>query len=146
MSNPLFRTMANSTAYALLFLVFLTLFWNTFSGQIKGVAIDVHATTVTTPILKSEGTLGVDFDSTRYRLCRTDVDRYLLSVPDNKIFYRERIVGGVLGVGRAHSVTELKLPALPPGKYVYRGFIHSDCGDNDRQTAQQPDGPFEVVR
>lgn len=105
----------------------------------------VMETIVETPVLRATDRLSVRFVIDKNKLCKTDVDRFLMA-DDRTVIYRDRVTGGAALLGKTRTVRYVLAlpPDIKPGKYFYRGFVHSDC-DDGQYTTPQPDGPFEVV-
>lgn len=92
--------------------------------------------------------LRVRFLTWRNRLCLTDTDRFIVKTDTREIMSRERIEGIGIEVTAApeYVMASVKIPQnLPRDRYVFRGFIFSNCGANDVHAFQQPDVHFTVT-
>jgi len=108
--------------------------------------------------LKTGDPVIVRFVTKRNKLCRADADLYVIKLPEHQVLWRERIpaISIPLGTGTSQvsfpRATNLRgnndlFPVLSPGSYIFREFIHSDCGNGngDYSSVQTPDAPFEVI-
>ena len=92
--------------------------------------------------------LHVEFSTHRRRLCITDTDRVFLTA-DQTVVWRERVAGLSMPVTtNPYNVrVRIILPKehFPPGNYVFRAVVYSNCGANDFHALQEPDVPFTVL-
>ena len=105
------------------------------------------AEAISSTLRYGEVVLPVQFTLRRRRLCETDTDRFILRSEDRSIIARERVlgIGAPVTSGLTTVTAYVQLPDnLPPGKYIFRGFIFSNCGKDDFHALQQPDVPFTI--
>ncbi len=133
----------------------------TFSGARKRIfdlpPVVVKQTVVQTPMLRWGDTLEVFFVLDKNKLCKQTIDQFILTDDERAVVWRRVTSGGAASVGHDRRVKyflpltfeEMRRDGLTkeiqPGKYFYRGTIHSDCGDDGQHSTAQPDGHFEVV-
>jgi hypothetical protein len=92
--------------------------------------------------------IDVQFTVQRRRLCAVDTDRFLINADSSTVVFRERVFGVAASVlnQRATITAVVPIPKdLPPGMYIFRGFIFSNCGMNDFHGIQQPDVYFSIL-
>ncbi len=133
----------------------------TFSGKrarvFDSAPVVTKQTVVETPVLKWGDTLSIYFVIDKNKLCRQTIDQFILKESDRTVVWRHETSGGAAALGKDRRVKYM-LPftfdemrrdgvtkPFPPGKYFYRGTVHSDCGDDGQHSTEQPNGHFEVV-
>lgn len=84
----------------------------------------------------------------RRRVCMTKIDRLILRQSDDGLVAHEQLIS------KWHAVTvepitrtfQASLPTgIPPGKYIYRSWVHSDCTGDGTYHQRHRDVTFEVV-
>ena len=97
-----------------------------------------------------DGALKLQFTTHRRRLCKTDVDRVIMKMPERTAVWRVRLNGIGHAVTDAPITRTNEIP-LPKGltvgqRYAFQGTAFSDCGsDADQHIANTPLLEFVVV-
>lgn len=110
-----------------------------------GDHIEYHSVTSLKPVYEAGEPLVFRFDTTRHRICKSDLDRYIIRVTDNHVVYRERVPGGAsnkLGKVDPPIINELRVP-LTCGKYKMTATNVGECPDG-LHFVVQPEAEFQV--
>ena len=104
----------------------------------------VPQATIVDAELKSGALLRMGFRVIRRRICKVDLDRFMVRADTDEVVYRVRVPGGAGPIGDSWIAIEITVPDLEPGKYVYRTTIINSCEEAVYATTT-PDVRFTVV-
>jgi hypothetical protein len=82
----------------------------------------------------------------RTKLCLVTSDQFIFEETENLLVRRDRVPSGMAKPGESVkiAISTAGYQPIPPGKYVLRIFLHSDCGYR-LYTLELPDVQFEIV-
>lgn len=104
-----------------------------------------HSIKVLTPVVHRCGVFAVELDVQRYRICKVDIDRFMVNVATGDIVMRERVPGGATVLGRDTITNKLKIACdAPLGKTKLMQNVSSQCIDGIHSLAWPPI-EFEIV-
>lgn len=105
-----------------------------------------HSVRVVTPQVKRGEDFILSLDLQRYRICKVDIDRFMISDVTKAVFYRERIIGGAAPIGRITDIRNtVPIPKNAPlGKVTLIQNVQSDCIDG-MHSIQVPTLHFEIT-
>ena len=115
----------------------------------KSEPIEVVGAHANPPVIHEGDPLIVAFKTIRRRLCQSDTDRIFMT-ESRVVVWRERVVGlsQPVTLQPLEISVRIILPRngeFPPGNYIFRGVIYSNCGINDFHAIQQPDVHFKII-
>jgi hypothetical protein len=86
---------------------------------------------VLTPQVKRGELLVMKLDVQRYRVCKVEIDRFIVNDNTKQVIYRERVPGGATLVGRTPDVRNVvRIPAdAELGPITIIQNVHSHCID-----------------
>lgn len=120
-------------------------------GQADSPApIVYHDAVNETPVVAPDGDLVMRFLVHRRRVCKTDIDRVIMTAGHpGEIVWRARVAG--IGVAATKTPVERRIrivlpEGLPDGSYIYKSTLFSDCGDGVMHSLESPDIRFSVGR
>lgn len=101
-----------------------------------------------TPIsttLRAGEDLVLDHSFVRNRICRSTLDRFIVSVSEDSVIWRSSVPGGAskLGPGKVRNIVPLPKD-LPPGNYKYLSTVFGDCFEGMHANAW-PEVVFTVL-
>jgi hypothetical protein len=104
-----------------------------------------HSVTVISPKVKRGGVFIEELDVQRYRICKVEIDRFLLDDATRNVIYRERVAGGATSIGRNIARNMVPVPIdAPLGPVTLLQNVHSQCIDG-MHSMQWPVMHFEVI-
>ena len=116
--------------------------WNQIVEATDSPPIRISIARIASPV-ESGGDLSITFAVNRTRHCHAVVARYILD-PSGKTMWQEQVLGGESPLGPStYSLVIPNLPMLPPGEYLYKTIVSSNCGDRSYIEAPDPK-PFTV--
>jgi hypothetical protein len=82
----------------------------------------------------------------RTKLCLVTGDHFIFEQTEMLLVRRDRIPSGMAKPGESVkiAISTSGYQPIPPGKYVLRIFLHSDCGYR-LYTLELPDVEFEII-
>ena len=132
---------------ALLSGIVATSAYSIFYRLVRNTPVIVRSVFVVKDKIHNGDPLLIKFNVDRTRLCKTEVDQFVLRYPEMLIAWRNSTISVPLKIGTDMNIlSEIYLPELRPGPYLYRAFIHSDCGGGELFTVDQPDVEFEIIK
>ena len=82
---------------------------------------------------------------TRHRICQVDLNRFISTVSDNSVVWRDRVAGGATSTGVHTVINKITLPSnIGPGMYTMNTFTHAQC-HNGTYAVAAPTATFEIV-
>lgn len=103
-----------------------------------------HSVVAITPTVKKGGTFIEELDVQRYRICKVEIDRFLVDKLGN-VVYRERVAGGASSIGRNKARNMVPVPLdIVAGPVTLLQNVHSQCIDG-MHSMQWPVIHFEVI-
>jgi len=108
--------------------------------------IETTATWASDPVITPGQPLTIHFTTIRRRLCKTDVERVVLTRELRTVYaVRQTGIGQAITDQPITRTLAVKIPdGLKPGHYLYRAAMFSDCGGGETYADQLPDVPFEI--
>jgi len=82
----------------------------------------------------------------RNKLCLVTSDQFIFEESEMLLVRRDRVPSGMAKPGEniKVSISTAGYQPIPPGKYILRLFLHSDCGYR-LYTVELPDVQFEII-
>jgi hypothetical protein len=82
----------------------------------------------------------------RSKLCLVTSDQFIFEESEMLLLRRERVPSGMAKPGETVkiAISTSGYQPIPPGKYILRIFLHSDCGYR-LYTVELPDVQFEII-
>jgi hypothetical protein len=80
----------------------------------------------------------------RHRYCETDLDVFLVRMPENDIVWRLRTIGGATSLGTFQVKNTFTIPEMPAGNYEWRTTVASKCSDGLHSQAF-PEASFDIA-
>lgn len=119
--------------------------YSVFSTQFATPPVQpLKAHVINSPV-KTGTQVTIEYLTQRNRLCRSDADIYFIRQPERRVVWRTRTPAVSIPLGTSSAQVDYPHPVLPPGQYIMREFIYSDCGGGEYSAVQAPDAPFEVI-
>lgn len=104
-----------------------------------------HSVIVLTPTVKRGDYFREELDVERFRICKVDIDRFLINKQTRDVIYRERVPGGASSLGRNMAQNKIKIPDdAPLGSAILLQNSSSVCVDGTH-TMAWPVVEFEIV-
>lgn len=140
--NKSFALLAGTGAFYIAFMMgiqtwnFVLMMWDPFY---------YHSIKVLTPAVQRCGVFVVELDVQRYRICKVDIDRFMVNISTGDVVMRERVPGGATVVGRDTIVNKFKIACdAPLGRTKLMQNVSSQCVDGIHSLAWPPI-EFEIV-
>lgn len=101
--------------------------------------------TVMTPQVKRGELFIEELDIQRYRICKVDIDRFIVDDATKNVIFRERVPGGATSLGRSKARNIVRVPIdAPLGPVMLLQNVHSQCIDG-MHSMPWPPQHFEIV-
>jgi hypothetical protein len=104
-----------------------------------------HYVRAVTPKVPRGGLFVEELEVQRYRVCKVEIDRFMISVATGDVIYRERVPGGASPIGRNVARNSLRIPAdAPLGQTRLIQNVSSQCIEG-MHTMAWPIIEFEIT-
>ena len=143
--KKLFSQHCANCLLALLVAYFLiSVAYSFYQSQVVPIVQIGGADKLLTPAIHSGDDLVFHRTVLREKICKTDVDNFILYIDtngDEVVVHRDRMIGGWSRLGLSTAEIHVKTPNLPPRRYILRTVVTA-CGGTG---SMSDDIKFDVV-